>query len=303
MALLFSILLVLVCSFDWFEEVPVPLLSLPLQTSWRLLITPNVSCSEDPPFVALATMTAAADFEGRERVRNTWGGVGIVNGRRVRLFFVLGAVASKSVQEAVEAEAAWHGDILQHAAPEKYTHLTYKTITLIQWLARSCPQANFLVKADGDVLLDLNKIVAYLTAKQHEPNVAAGFVRVNNPVLRYRSHRNYEDPFVYPHPTYPLYPAGPCYMLSGALVGKIAEVAVALPRLNNEDCFIGLCLQRLGVEPQDSAPQAPINPEFDDAQGINEVMKWAAVHPVRPTRFLPLWNDMQSVGLRSATVP
>ncbi|KAL8435336.1 hypothetical protein Efla_006966 [Eimeria flavescens] len=266
------------------------ILSTPSQISWRVMVTPTISCKADPPFVMLVSMVNAADFERRHIIRSTWGGAGWVFGRRVRLIFVLGTHPLKSVQVAVKAEAREFGDILQHAAPDKYNLLTQKAITAIQWAATSCREARFLVKADTDIYLDMDRIVTYLIAHEHQDDLAAGFVYRSSPALRSPSHRNYQDPVVFPEPVYPPYMAGPCYILSGNLVAKIADISKTVPRLSNEDCFVGLCLQKLDVSPQDAAPMAPMLLTFEEPSDIEEVMKWAMVHPVRTEAILSFWT-------------
>ncbi|KAL8453616.1 hypothetical protein Emed_000751 [Eimeria media] len=268
---------------------------MPPQTTWPLLITPKVSCAEDPPFVALFSMVRAADLEGREALRRTWGAEGVVLGRRVRLFFVLGTHPFEAVQETVEAEAAKHGDILQHMAPEKYSLLTQKAITVLDWVAHSCPQAKFLVKADSDLFLDIEKVVSYLASRENETNVAAGSLNLNSSVQRSPSHRNYQNPAVYPHAFYPPYIAGACYMLSSDVVIRMAEVSKKLPRVSNEDCFIGLCLDALGIRPQDSKLALPMAMEFDDSSDVNDLMQWAVAHPIRPERLLAFWSDVRQL--------
>ncbi|CDJ58867.1 hypothetical protein, conserved [Eimeria maxima] len=278
--------------WKWPGEGQLSLLSLPVQTDWRLLITPKVSCADDPPFAALVTMTGAADAEARAVVRSTWGGVSRVGKRRLRVFFLLGTQASEEVQETVVKEAAMYGDILQHSAPDKYRNLTYKTITAFRWIANACPEAKFLIKADADVFLDVNKLVDYLNAHQDEPDVAAGVLRTNVAVVRERTHRNYEDPAVYSQPKYPPYLSGPLYIISGDLVAKIAAVAKWLPVLSNEDCFVGTCLQALGVQPQSSAPGAIIDVFFRNFSDISDLRKWMAIHPIAKERLLALWQEL-----------
>ncbi|KAL8271111.1 hypothetical protein Esti_004965 [Eimeria stiedai] len=291
------VIIILVVLYWWilFGGAHPGLLSLPPQISWRLLITPTVSCADDPPFVALFSMVNAADFEGREVLRSTWGAASVVLGRRVRRFFVLGTHPFKAMQEVVEAEAAKHGDILQHTAPDKYSLLTLKAITVLQWVATSCPQTKFLVKADSDIFLDVEKVVSYLMFRENEANVAAGTLLSASPVLRSPSHRNYQDPAVYPQSSYPPYMSGPCYMLSVDLVSKMAEVSKKIPRVRNEDCFIGLCLNALGIRPQASAPMAPMEMDFDDSSDVSELTRWAVAHPVRRERLLALWSAVRQL--------
>lgn len=277
------------CAWDWAGEAQAPLLSVPLQTKWRLLITPKVSCSEDPPFVALMAMTGASDFEGRKFVRNTWGGMGTVAKRRVRLYFILGTVASKAVQEQVEAEAAQRGDILQHSAPDKYSNLATKTATLIQWLATSCPEAKFLVKADTDTLVNLEVMVPYLKQIEHKRDLALGARIDRMPLVTSPKARNYQDPLVYARKEFPPYLSGACYVISGDLIRKLSTVLPDVPRVRNEDTFLGLCLERLGIEPRNIGAEARINPWFDPAKGPCAAFRLAAAHPFKPDLLHAIW--------------
>ncbi|NXC22991.1 B3GT2 galactosyltransferase, partial [Corythaeola cristata] len=70
--------------------------------------------------------------------------------------------------------------------------------------------------------------------------------------LRHKGYKWYVPPEVYPNATYPPYCAGPAYVLSGDLAGKIYGVAQTLPLINMEDSFVGICLQALGVGVTDS---------------------------------------------------
>ncbi|CDJ49587.1 hypothetical protein, conserved [Eimeria brunetti] len=207
-ALFLYIVISKACSWNWHGEPQAAVLSLPLQTSWQLLITPKVSCAEDPPFAALMVMTGAADSEGRMLVRNTWGGATHVSNRRVRLFFLLGAQGTPELQKTVETEAEEYGDILQHAAPDKYTNLATKTATMIQWMAVSCPEAKFLVKADTDTLVNLDVMIPYLVKMENSGDLALGARLDNMPLITSENSRNYQDPLVFPRKTFPPYLSG-----------------------------------------------------------------------------------------------
>lgn len=295
-----SVWLAMLKPYYWkrYTEAQSPLLSLPVQTSWRLLITPHVSCSDDPPFVALATMTSAADASVRNVVRNTWGSLRTVAESRVRLFFIAGTSASQNVQSALEAEAAQYGDILQHAAPDTYSNLALKTATIVDWLATSCPQAKFFVKADTDTLLNLELLVPYLKKRQNEQDLALGVRLDGMPVVTSPQSRNYQDPLVYPNETFPPYLSGACYIVSGDLVKKLSKVLADVPRVRNEDTFVGMCLKRLGVEPQSIGRQAGINPWFDPSKGPCAAFRWAAAHPFRKDLLWAAWTWWHTVGAK-----
>ncbi|CDI73686.1 hypothetical protein, conserved [Eimeria praecox] len=286
------------CSWKWHGEPQVSMLSLPLQTNWRLLITPKVSCAEDPPFAALMVMTGAGDSEGRMVVRNTWGEASRVANRRIRLFFLLGTVKQQEVQKAVEKEAEAYGDILQHAAPDKYTNLSTKAATMIQWMAESCPQAKFLVKADTDTLVNLDLMIPYLIKVENKGDLALGSRLDNMPIITSEKSRNYQDPLVFPRKTFPPYLSGACYIVSGSLIQKVARVLPEVPRVRNEDTFLGMCLERLRIEPTDIGPEARINPWFDPAKGPCAAFRLAAAHAFKRDLLVAIWKWWKTEGAK-----
>ncbi|CDJ30359.1 MGC83622 protein, related [Eimeria mitis] len=274
------------------------MLSLPLQTNWRLLITPKVTCAEDPPYVVLMAMTGAGDPEGRTVIRSTWGGVSEAAGKRVRLFFLLGTVESQDVQKAVEKEAEEYGDILQHAAPDKYTNLATKAATMIQWMAASCPEAKFLVKADTDTLVNLDVMIPYLIKVENKGDLALGYRLDNMPLITSEKSRNYQDPLVFPRKVFPPYLSGACYIVSGSLIQKVVRVLPEVPRVRNEDTFLGMCLERLGIQPTNIGSEAPISPWFDPAQGPCAAFRLAAAHSFKRDLLVAIWRWWKTGGAK-----
>ncbi|KAL8455648.1 hypothetical protein Emag_000470 [Eimeria magna] len=241
-------------------------------------------------------MTSASDFEGRQIVRDTWGGRSEVNGQRIFLFFVLGTVSSDKVQKAVEEEAEKHKDLLQHSAPDKYSNLALKTATIIEWMATSCPEAKFVLKADTDTLVNLDLMVPYLKQLEFQSDLALG-VRIDNmPLVLNPKARNYQDPLVYSRPAFPPYLSGACYVVSGDLIKKLVRVLPEVHRARNEDTFLGMCLERLGIEPRNTGPHAPINPWFDNSKGPCAAFRLAAAHPIKRDLMLAMWTWWHSAG-------
>ncbi|CDJ40984.1 hypothetical protein, conserved [Eimeria tenella] len=295
-ALLIYLIVSRACSWEWDGEPQAPLLSLPLKTQWELLITPKVSCAKDPPFVALMAMTGPADFDGRQLVRNTWGGAEMVAERRVRLFFLLGTAPGVELQRLVAKEAEVYGDLIQHAAPDKYTNLSIKSATMIQWVATSCPEAKFVVKADTDTLVNLEVMVPYLKKMESKGDIALGVRLDRMPIITSEKHRNYQDPLVFSRPTFPPYLSGACYIVSGSLVQKLSTVLSQVPRVRNEDTFLGMCMEKLGIEPTNIAREAQISPWFDPSKGPCAAFRLAAAHPLKRDMLLAMWKWWKSGG-------
>lgn len=66
------------------------------------------------------------------------------------------------LEEAVRAESAQYGDILQAAFVDSYANLTLKVLLAAKWIAARCASARFAMKIDTDTVPNLPALVASL---------------------------------------------------------------------------------------------------------------------------------------------
>ena len=71
------------------------------------------------------------------------------------LAFMLGYSPYELYQDQIRNESLLHGDIVQGNFLDSYKNLTYKTVLGHMWVSSFCPQAEFVMKADDDIYLDL----------------------------------------------------------------------------------------------------------------------------------------------------
>ena len=74
---------------------------------------------------------------------------------KTRLAFMLGYSTDKLYQDRIRNESLLHGDIVQGNFLDSYKNLTYKTVLGHMWVSSFCTQAEFVMKADDDIYLDL----------------------------------------------------------------------------------------------------------------------------------------------------
>ena len=74
---------------------------------------------------------------------------------KTRLAFMLGYSSDKAEQERIRNESNLHHDIVQGDFLDTYKNLTYKSVMGHMWARRFCAQAEFVMKADDDIYLDL----------------------------------------------------------------------------------------------------------------------------------------------------
>ena len=85
---------------------------------------------------------------------------------KTRLAFMLGYSADNLQQEKIKNESDSHQDIVQGNFLDSYKNLTYKTVMGHMWVSRFCAQAEFVMKADDDIYLDLYGL--YTVASRHK---------------------------------------------------------------------------------------------------------------------------------------
>ena len=91
-----------------------------------------------------------------------------------------GSANSTKVQKQLNEESSKHGDIIQIGMIDRYYNITMKVFGLLNWLDRHCSKADFVLKLDDDVYLNVRNLVT--TLKTLDPTLA-GIYGVPNPFL------------------------------------------------------------------------------------------------------------------------
>ncbi|XP_065511130.1 beta-1,3-galactosyltransferase 2-like [Caloenas nicobarica] len=265
----------------------------PYPHPYRFLLNEPQKCRERAPFLVLLVATEPGDTAGRDAVRRTWGDQGSVPGVSILRLFLLGVhpVFGEELRPVLEEESLLHHDIIQQDFLDTYNNLTLKTLMGLEWVSKHCANASYVVKADRDVFLNLKYLVRRFLVPP-KTSFATGHVYRNTGPLRNRAYKWFVPREVYPNATYPPYCGGPAYVLSGDLAPRIYGVAQALPAINMEDSFVGICLHALGVGVTDSPPGVfnMFRLEYERCRFSRLVM----VHHYRPRELLQLWPHFQA---------
>ena len=91
-----------------------------------------------------------------------------------KLVFLLGQPNSNESQAEVEEENTKHHDIVQGMFTDTYANLSYKNIMGKLWVSNFCEQAEFVVKTDDDMYVDLYEVHTltrgYVNNAQYQSN-------------------------------------------------------------------------------------------------------------------------------------
>ena len=72
--------------------------------------------------------------------------------------FCTGSTLDENIQRSLEEESQEYGDLVQGDFLDNYYNLSYKAIMGNLWVAEFCSQAEFLVKTDDDMFVDMYEV-------------------------------------------------------------------------------------------------------------------------------------------------
>lgn len=125
------------------------------------------------PFLLILVCSALENLNQRNAIRESWGGLRQARGRRVQTLFLLGEPNSADPQavsqKKLEEESSAHGDILQATFLDTYRNLTLKTLSGLNWADKHCPTAQYILKTDDDVFVNVPELVSELVWRGGTP--------------------------------------------------------------------------------------------------------------------------------------
>lgn len=208
-------------------------------------------CKHENPFLLILIPTRANEVELRNAIRQTWGNESLVPGIRiVRLFLVgMSAQFTDPYQRVLQEESSLYHDIIQQDFRDSYINLTIKTMMGLEWMVTFCPKAFYAIKIDGDMFLNTEYLVKFLDpGKPMRENYFTGYVVAGTRPIRSKLYKYYVPFELYEPDYYPPYCGGPGYAFSGDMAKKVYDIAHIIKPFNMEDAFIGVCLEKLGIQ-------------------------------------------------------
>ncbi|XP_026091239.1 beta-1,3-galactosyltransferase 2-like [Carassius auratus] len=264
--------------------------------NYRFILDQPKKCEEQKPFVVVIVPVAPQNIKARNAIRTTWGSEELVRDKLVLVFFLLGSESpNETLQEQLQSESQEYEDLLQSNFLDSYRNLTIKTLVMMDWLSRNCPQASFGAKVDADVLLNMKNLLHMLVSlKSLQRNYITGLIMYGNIVLRDPSSKFYVPHNVYPKSRFPPYPLGMCYIFSMDLPEKILHISWHIKPIFIEDAYLGMCLKRLGIAPKKPADsgQFVVRPpqRFDRCYYSGRI----AILTYSQTQLISYWMDFHS---------
>ncbi|XP_041004291.1 probable beta-1,3-galactosyltransferase 8 [Juglans microcarpa x Juglans regia] len=207
-------------------------------------------------FVVIGINTAFSSRKRRESVRETWMPRGaklkkLEKEKGIVIRFVIGHSSTPGgvLDKAIDAEEEEHKDFLRLNHVEGYHELSTKTRMYFS-TAVSIWDADFYVKVDDDIHVNLGMLVSRLARHRHKPRVYVGCMK-SGPVLSHKGVKYHEPEywkFGEEGNKYFRHATGQIYAISKDLAAYISINLPILHRYANEDVSLGSWFIGLEVE-------------------------------------------------------
>ncbi|XDV22194.1 hypothetical protein PO909_027143 [Leuciscus waleckii] len=222
-------------------------------SNYQFIMDEPDKCQQNP-FLVLMVPVAPHQVEARNAIRTV-----------MTLFLVglTGGSDSEKAQQQLEEESRQHRDLVQSNFVDSYFNLTIKTMVIMDWLATRCPQANFSMKVDSDMYLNLENLVTLLLAPNTpRQNYITGMVMWDRPVVRDKNSKWYVSEELYPEPKYP------------------------------KDAYVGACVKHVGI-----APSSPPDPSqfraYLGQYNREDFLRVITTILGSPQQLIDIWKDVK----------
>ena len=194
------------------------------------------------------------NVEKRKAIRSTWCSKSKDPTINWQCIFLLGKKSGNHrLSQRLKIEMEQNGDIVQGDYIDSYRNLTIKVLNGFTWARNKCnPQ--YILKTDDDCFINSWIFTKFLTGpnRHGEKRVYVGNVFLddrNTQVIRDPQSKWYVPMDAYAPDSYPPYASGTGYLISRDVLQGILELSHFHKPFPNEDAYIGVLVNSLGIEP------------------------------------------------------
>lgn len=266
------------------------------KNDFNYVINRDVCGSYDEVDLLVLIMTAPKEAVVRGTIRDTWGSL-CTKDRHIACVFILGLTSDVQLNEKIKSESSEHSDIVQLDFKESYGNLTYKTMSGFRWSRDFCSKARFVMKADGDMYINLELLPTLLSAVPRGVFIGGNCWGEQSP-HRSKSSKWYVSFQNYPHKNFPPICSGTAYVISFSFLEGLMAVSQNLPFFHLEDVFVGMAAKSLGVRPVSIKGFNNMRAAFTPCSYRNEVMTSHYLDPFVLRRY---WKMSRNCVLQNRT--
>ncbi|XP_063421931.1 beta-1,3-galactosyltransferase 5-like [Mytilus trossulus] len=209
---------------------------------YRALLNNETKCKGKDVLLLVFVHSSANKFLERQQIRSTYGSISDYENEHIEYIFVLGQTPKPEIQQKINEESEKYMDIVQGNFVDSYRNLTYKLVFSLFWVNNFCSNANFVVKVDDDVIINLPLLIQHLRQKTKDnllTDVLECCMHIDTKPLRHSNTKWDTSLLEYPFPTYPPYCNGNPSIMSIDVIKKMYDTTKEVPFLWLEDVYGG----------------------------------------------------------------
>ena len=198
----------------------------------------------------ILVVSSYENVEKRKAIRSTWCSKSKDSTVNWQCIFLLGKKSGNiQLSQRLMNEIEENGDIVQGDYIDSYRNLTIKVLTGFTWAWNECnPQ--YILKTDDDCFVNSWIFTNFLTGHMRGENrVYVGLVKEDTRVVRHPQSKWYVPMDAYAPDSYPPYAIGAGYLISRDVLQGILVLSHFHKPFPNEDAYIGVLVNSLGIEP------------------------------------------------------
>ena len=222
--------------------------------NFRYIINPSDICRGKDVFLLVYVHTSPDHHKKRTAIRETWGNPKNFPNTIIKVVFLMGVPKEQSVQDALHLESDTYGDIVQENFIDSYRNLTYKAIEGLKWITRNCRHAQFILKSDDDIFVNMFNLVGHLKSIEEFRGGTVNklllcLVWYRMKVIRDPKSKWYIPRSEFPEDYFPTYCSGSAYVLSPDVVADMYNASLGTPFFWVDDFYItGLLASKVKVK-------------------------------------------------------
>ncbi|XP_037026818.1 beta-1,3-galactosyltransferase 5-like [Bradysia coprophila] len=208
----------------------------------------------------IVVLSSRKNSERRNLVRQTYGSVKSAN--NVQILAVVFLLANSDAhnndvdRNKLQVESDRFGDIIMGDFVDSYRNLTLKTIMAYDWLTSHCREAQFVVKTDDDVVVNIFELTRRLDSLSPAEMVSSNIwcrVDQNESTVTNISSKFYASPVDFPNDKFPNHCSGLGYVTTFDVIERIMDdISKSFPArvCTHEDVFMtGVVVTHINSNP------------------------------------------------------
>ncbi len=246
--------------------------------------TPPDQAEIDPQkTVVIVILSARNHFENRNLVRQTYGSIKTVNNIRIlAVVFMFGNSDAIGVpptdNDKLQSEMDRFGDIVLGDFVDCYKNLTLKMIMTYEWISYHCREAQFVVKTDDDILINIFHLTKEMDSWSVADTTSSNIwcqIQLNESVVADVTNKFYASPIDFPSGKFPDHCGGLGYVTTIDVVDRIIEEILTsftgrVTESHEEVFMTGIVVQRIN-QIQNASPNRH---NFKPISYVNRLGPW-----------------------------